>query len=86
MFNENVIPLKREKTKFTFVSPQRIGLAKGIDIIWKAIELTKSDFEVLQVEWFLGQRTDEERNINRKLIENIPKKINNKITKSKKKC
>ena len=75
MFNDMVTPLKREKTKFTFVSPQRIGLAKGIDIIWKAIELTKSDFEVLQVKWFLGQRTDEERDINQKLVENIPDKV-----------
>ena len=75
MFNENVKPLKRKKTKFTFLSPQRIGLAKGIDIIWKAIELTKTDFEVLQVEWFLGQRTNEEKNVNKKLIQNIPKKV-----------
>ena len=75
MFNENVLPLNRGKKKFTFVSPQRIGLAKGIDIIWKAIELTRSNFEVLQVEWFLGQRTDEEKNINKKLIENLPKKV-----------
>ena len=75
MFNENVVPLNRGKKKFTFVSPQRIGLAKGIDIIWKAIELTRSNFEVLQVEWFLGQRTDEEKNINKKLIENLPKKV-----------
>ena len=75
MFNENVKPLDREKTKFTFLSPQRIGLAKGTDIIWKAIELTKTDFEVLQIEWFLGQRTDEEKQINKKLTDNIPKKV-----------
>ena len=68
-FKENLQPINWKKTKFTFISPQRIGLAKGIDIIWKAIELTKTDFEVLQVEWFLGQRTDEERNIKEHAIE-----------------
>ena len=74
-FKENLQPINWKKTKFTFISPQRIGLAKGIDIIWKAIELTKTDFEVLQVEWFLGQRTDEERNINKNLVRNKPKKV-----------
>ena len=64
-----------KKNKFTFLSAQRIGLAKGIDIIWKAIEMTKTDFEVLQVDWFLGQRTDEEREINEKLKNNRPKKV-----------
>lgn len=74
-FKENLQPINWKKTKFTFISPQRIGLAKGIDIIWKAIELTKTDFEVLQVEWFLGQRTDEERNINKNLVRDKPKKV-----------
>ena len=57
------------------MSPQRIGLAKGIDIIWKALKLCKSDFEVLQVEWFLGQRTDEEKEINKKLVESRPSQV-----------
>ena len=74
-FDDNISPIDWKKTKFTFVSFQRIGLAKGIDLIWKAIELTKSDFEVLQVEWFLGQRTDEERRKNKNLIENRPSKV-----------
>jgi glycosyltransferase involved in cell wall biosynthesis len=74
-FHENLSPINWEKTKFTFISFQRIGLVKGIDMIWKAIELTKTDFEVLQVEWFLGQRTDEEKLINKNLIDNRPKKV-----------
>ena len=75
LFNDTAKPVKIEKNTFTFVSPQRIGLAKGIDIIWKAIELTKSEFQVLQVERFVGQRTDEEKEINKKLVENSPKKV-----------
>ena len=76
MFNENVKSLERKKEKFTFLSPQRIGLAKGFDIIWEALKLCKSDFDVLQVEWFLGQRTKEEREINSNLVKNIPSQVN----------
>ncbi|MDC0041332.1 glycosyltransferase [Candidatus Nitrosopelagicus sp.] len=75
MFNDQIKPLEKKKTKFTFLSPQRIGLAKGIDIIWDAIKLTKTDFEVLQVKWFLGQRTDEEKEINENLVNNSPEKV-----------
>lgn len=75
MFNENVKPIKREKNKFTFLSPQRIGLAKGFDIIWDALKLCKSDFDVLQVEWFLGQRTNEEKQINANLVKNMPSQV-----------
>jgi len=75
MFNENVKPIKKRKEKFTFLSPQRIGLAKGFDIIWEALKLCKSDFEVLQVEWFLGQRTKEEIEINSNLVKNIPSQV-----------
>ena len=75
LFHPGIKPLEIKKNKFTFLSPQRIGLAKGIDILWKAIELTKTDFEVIQVEWFLGQRTIEERKINENLIKNKPEKV-----------
>lgn len=74
-FHPEIKPLKIKNNEFTFLSPQRIGLAKGIDILWKAIELTKTNFEVIQVEWFLGQRTAEEREINENLIKNKPKKV-----------
>jgi glycosyltransferase involved in cell wall biosynthesis len=75
MFNENVKSVERKKEKFTFLSPQRIGLAKGFDIIWEALKLCKSDFDVLQVEWFLGQRTKEEREINANLVKNMPSQV-----------
>ena len=43
---------KIKKDKFVFFCPQRIGIEKGTDILWKALPLCKSDFEVIQVEWF----------------------------------
>lgn len=75
IFNKNTKPIERKKEKFTFLSPQRIGLAKGYDIIWDALKLCKSDFEVLQVEWFLGQRTKEEKEINANLVKNMPSQV-----------
>lgn len=75
LFHSRVKPIEIKKKKFTFLSPQRIGLAKGIDILWKSIELAKSDFDVIQVEWFLGQRTPEERKINEELVKNRPKNV-----------
>ncbi len=52
IFNKEVKPLDKNKPKFTFFSPQRIDLEKGTDIIWDAISLCKTDFEVIQVEWY----------------------------------
>ena len=52
----------------------RIGKAKGVDIIWEALKLCKTDFEVLQVEWFM-QRTEEEKKDNEILIKNMPKQV-----------
>ena len=83
MFNPEVIPKNIKKDKFVFFCPQRIGIEKGTDILWKAIPLCKSDFEVLQVEWF--DDTSEEASIrshklldikpdNVKLIPKIPRK------------
>lgn len=67
-------PINKIKKKFTFLSPQRQGLEKGMDVIWKAIELTKSDFVMLQVDWF-DKRTAEERIIAEKFRKNKPEKI-----------
>ncbi|MGI0009814.1 MAG: hypothetical protein ACREAE_00245 [Nitrosopumilaceae archaeon] len=74
IFNEYVKPLDLKKTKFTFFSPQRIGLAKGHDIIWNALSLCKSDFEVIQVEWF-DERTAEEQKIKKHLLETKPPQV-----------
>ncbi len=79
IFNENIKPKEFKKKKFTFLSAQRFGLEKGIDKIWKAIELCKTDFEVLQVQWFIEDTTVEEFNklslINQKLVKNKPNKV-----------
>lgn len=52
LFNVKIEPLEAEKNQFTFFCPQRIGLEKGTDILWKSIELCKSNFQVLQVDWY----------------------------------
>ena len=74
MFLKQHLPIDKEKKKFTFLSPQRQGLEKGMDIIWNAIKLTKSDFIMLQVDWF-DRRTSEESKIADEYIKNKPKKI-----------
>ena len=53
LFNENVSKYDLQKEKFTIFAPQRLGLEKGYDVIWDAINLCKSDFDFLQVKWFI---------------------------------
>ena len=74
LFNDKIKPINRPKKKFTFLMLGRIGKAKGVDIIWEALKLCKTDFEVLQVEWFM-QRTEEEKKDNEILIKNMPKQV-----------
>ena len=74
IFNEKVIPLNQKKTKFTFFSPQRNGPEKGMEILWKALDLCKTDFEVIMVDWFDG-RTQEEKQIVQDLLKKIPKQV-----------
>lgn len=79
LFNENIKPLQLNKKIFTFLSAQRIGVEKGIDKLWKAIELCKTDFEILQIQWFIEKTTVEnfsELDLkNKKLLEERPKNI-----------
>ena len=74
LFNDKIKPINRPKKKFTFISLGRIGKAKGMDIIWEALKLCKTDFEILQVEWFI-ERTKEEKKDNEILIKNLPKQV-----------
>ena len=74
LFNDNTKPLDREKSKFTFFSPQRMGKPKGTDILWKALEFCKTDFDILQVEWF-DESTKEELDIKKRLIREKPKNV-----------
>ena len=74
LFNDKVKPINKPKKKFTFLSPQKIGKVKGIDILWNALKLCKTDFEVLQVEWF-NHRTKEEQEDTEALIKNLPSQV-----------
>ena len=74
IFNEFVKPIDLPKEKFTLLSAQRIGLEKGFDKIWQALDLCQTDFEVLQVNWFI-ERTDEEKRFNEELMKKLPKQI-----------
>ena len=79
LFNPNIKPINMPKKKFTFLSAQRFGLEKGFDIIWEALKLCKSDFEFLQVQWFIEKTTIEDPqnvgDINKKLLKEIPKQV-----------
>ena len=74
IFNKNVIPVNRKKEKFTFFSPQKIALQKGYDKILEALPYCKSDFEILQVEWF-DKRNKKEIEFMEKVLESKPDKI-----------
>lgn len=74
IFFQKHMPINKDKEKFVFLSPQRQGLEKGMDVIWKAVELAKSDFVMLQVDWF-DRRTSEENRIADEFIKNKPEKI-----------
>ena len=74
LFNENVKPIDLPKNKFVFLSAQRFSLEKGMDIIWQALKLCKSDFEVWQVKWFI-QNTEEERLANEQLMSDVPPQV-----------
>jgi len=74
MFNQNINPINIKKDKFTFFSPQRICTEKGFDVIWEALKLCKTDFQILQVEWFV-QRNEEEKKSNEKLMKEKPPQV-----------
>ena len=74
LFNNKVEPITKEKKKFTFFSPQRIGIPKGVDLIWKALRLCKSDFEIIQVNWF-DEATTEELKIKEEMLKNVPPQV-----------
>tara|TARA_B100001123_G_C15168563_1_gene970417 strand:+ start:56 stop:1249 length:1194 start_codon:yes stop_codon:yes gene_type:complete len=74
LFGNQNESLEKEKKRFTFFCPQRMGIPKGTDILWKALELCKSDFDILQVDWRdIG--TDEENRTSSHLRENLPSQV-----------
>jgi len=73
-FNPNIKPIERKKTKFTFFSPLRLDKSKGSDLLWEAIKLCKSDFEVIGIDWF-EEATEESKNFKKKLLDEMPQQI-----------
>ncbi len=74
LFNKDIKPIKKNKKKFTFFSPQRFAYYKGMDLICKAINFCKSDFEILQIDW--SHDTSEEGGvIMKELIKKLPQQI-----------
>ena len=73
-FNPNVKPIERKKIKFTFFYPIRMERFKGTDLLWQALKLCKSNFEILGIDWF-GETTVEERKFKQKLIDEMPPQI-----------
>jgi glycosyltransferase involved in cell wall biosynthesis len=63
-----------QKTKFTFFSPQRMGNGKGTHLLWKALKLCKTDFQILQVNWF-DESNNEELKIKDKLLKELPPQV-----------
>ena len=74
LFSENSKPLIKQKEKFTFFCPQRMGIPKGTDILWEALKFCKSDFEILQVDW-RDNGTEEENRTSLRLRENLPSQV-----------
>ena len=72
--NDIVIVTGYKKEKFTFLSPARMGLQKGTEKIWEALNLCKSDFEMIQIKWY-DNRNPEEEAIAQKWINNPPKQV-----------
>ena len=74
LFNDNSELHLKKNEKFTFFCPQRMGIPKGTDILWKALQFCKSDFQILQVDW-RDTGTDEENSTSLRLRENLPSQV-----------
>lgn len=74
IYNPEIKPIEMKKTKFTFFSPQRFVYFKGMDLIFKAIALCKSEFDILQVEWF-DDPSQKGNEIMKSLLKDIPAQI-----------
>ena len=74
LFENKSTPLSKRKEKFTFFCPQRMGIPKGTDILWKALRYCKTDFQILQVDW-RDTGTDEENRTSLQLRENLPPQV-----------
>ena len=73
-FNPQVKPINLKKEKFTFFSPNRFEKFRGTDLLWEAIKLCKSDFEIIGIDYPL-QATQEERDFKKKLLDTKPVQV-----------
>ena len=74
LFKNTNYEMDIQKTKFTFFSPQRMGIPKGTGLLWKALKICKTDFEILQVNWF-DESNNEELKIKDQLLDELPSQI-----------
>ena len=74
IFHPRVTPIKKEKKKFTFFSPMRMEKFKGTNLLFDALKICKSDFEIIAVDHF-GEATKEEIEFKNKLLANMPKQV-----------
>jgi len=73
-FNPQVKPIDTKKEKFVFFSPNRFEKFRGTDLLWKAIKLCKSDFEIVMVD-YPRSNTQEDRDFRKKLVETKPSQV-----------
>jgi len=73
-FNQNIEPINLKKEKFTFFHPNRFEKGRGTDLLWKAIKLCKSDFEIIGIDYPL-QATQEERDFKKKILDSKPDQV-----------
>ena len=74
LFENESTSLSKKKEKFTFFCPQRMGIPKGTDILWKALRYCKTNFQIFQVDW-RDTGTDEENKTSFQLRENLPPQV-----------
>ena len=64
---------------FVFFSPQRFDPTKGIEKIFEAIKLTRSNFVVLQTDWGHGEYYEKTRQAKPAKVKLIPKIVRSKM-------
>ena len=74
IFSDRKKMIKQEKTKFTFFCPQRMGIPKGTNLLWEALKFCKSNFKIIQVNWF-DESNEEQLKIKDELLGQIPLQV-----------
>jgi glycosyltransferase involved in cell wall biosynthesis len=74
IFHRKIKPINIKKHKFTFLSPTRIGSEKGIDLLWNAVKLCTSDFNILQINW-IDEKNQYIKNESKKILQKKPSNV-----------